>query len=251
MFVPPDLFNVNLSAKEIVKNNYRAARVLLKYDIQYCCGARFSLKDVCESRGLEPEKVLAEILKETREVRLPGDPGYEDWPTGFLIDYVINVHHRYLQKVLPELNIQLKEFVEEHEKGNPGLKPLPGQFLQLSKELQDLVRVEEEIVFPYIRQITHAQQNRDSYGRLLVRTLRKPVAMLRDQQLRIEFLLDDLRDRTNHFTPPEKACVSHQVIFARLNELDEDIHQHSYLEKDLLYPRLSQLEAELGHTEPE
>ena len=251
MFVPPDLFNANFSARQMVKNNYRAARVFLKYEIPFCCGASFPLKDVCESRGIEPEILLAEILKETREFRLPGAPGFEEWPTSFLIDYVINVHHRYLQNILPELAVLIKDFVEEHQKLYPVLIPLTGQFAQLSKDLTALAQMEEEIIFPYIRQITHAYQNRDSYGKLLVKTLRKPVTMIRNQQLRIEFLLRELNERTNNFTPPEKACINHQVIFARLKELDMDLDQHGHLEKGLLYPRLAQLEAELGYKDPQ
>ena len=43
------------------------------------------------------------------------------------------------------------------------------------KEIPPHMKQEEEIFFPYIKQIYHAYKHRESYAKLLIRTLRKPL----------------------------------------------------------------------------
>jgi regulator of cell morphogenesis and NO signaling len=246
MFPDSVPFNLSSSASEIVTRDYRAARVFRRYGIEYCCGGRFPLEVICASQGIEPEKVLEDLRKETRDIRLPSDPGYQEWTIDFLIDYIINLHHRYIRNSIPCISDQLKEFIEEHEKRMPHVAGFGRMFERLAKEIIPHLKDEEETVFPYIRQLAHAYQSRETYAVLLVRTLRKPVSrMMRNEQEKITYLLNQLREATDYYHPPEKACVNHKVVLARLRELDLDLTQHLYLENEILFPRVVQIVSEL------
>jgi regulator of cell morphogenesis and NO signaling len=54
-----------------------------------------------------------------------------------------------------------------------------------------------------------------------------------------------MRQLTDHYTPPKNACTSHRVIFSKLEEIDNDLVQHLYLENDVLFPRAIAIEKEL------
>jgi regulator of cell morphogenesis and NO signaling len=106
--------------------------------------------------------------------------------------------------------------------------------------------MEEEILFPYIRQIAHAYKSRESYAGLLVRTLRKPVEnVMQHEHETISKILNRIRLLTDNYQSPPNACVSHGVTFSLLKELDNDLVQHVYLENQILFPRAIAMEKEL------
>ncbi|HPN59857.1 MAG TPA: hemerythrin domain-containing protein, partial [Chitinophagaceae bacterium] len=105
---------------------------------------------------------------------------------------------------------------------------------------------EEEVIFPYIRQISHAYESKESYASLLVRTLRKPVEdLMHDEHNSIGKTLTQLRELTNNYTAPENACTSHRLAYSLIKELDDDLVQHIYLENDILFPKAISMEKEL------
>ena len=102
---------------------------------------------------------------------------------------------------------------------------------------------EEEIIFPYIRQINHAFQSRESYASLLVKVMRKPIEELMNREHEmVASSLFEIRRLTCDYTPPGNACTKHRVTFSRLKELDSDLVQHMHLENNILFPRAIEME---------
>lgn len=117
---------------------------------------------------------------------------------------------------------------------------------KLHKNFLSHLQQEEEIFFPYIRQITHAHLHREPYGSLLVRTLRKPLQdIAHEEHALLYMLLGEMREITQQYTIPLNACVTHRVTFSKLKELDNDLVQHMHLENDILIPKAIQIEKEL------
>src|SRR5690606_20812853 len=105
---------------------------------------------------------------------------------------------------------------------------------------------EEKVIFPYIRQLAHAFDDREPYAVLLVRTLRKSLdkTILHEQENIAKYLIE-FRRLTNDYNPPRDACLTHRVALAKLKELDQDLNQHLYLENDILFPRALSIEQQL------
>lgn len=244
--------NPDWSVSDIVKADYRAAEVFRKYGIEYCCGGKWPLRAVCESKDVDVNVVIAELKRSLRTIHLPSSLNCEDWNINFLTDYIVNVHHTYLKKALPETKDELARFVENHKARFSYLQELLKAFVELFNETIPHLQQEETIIFPYIRQIAHAYNNKESYAALLVRTLRKPVEnVMHHEHEYLNKLLGLLRQLTNGYRAPENACVSHRVVFLKLLELDNDLVQHLYLENDILFPRAIAMERELlGRNDP-
>jgi regulator of cell morphogenesis and NO signaling len=233
-------------ASEIVKKFYRTASVFKKYNIEFCCGGKWPLKTVFEVNGLNPEMVLQELKDAARVITIPATLPFNEWKINFLTDYIVNVHHQYLRQALPAIRDQLSRFVEEHKEKYPHLVELENEFKFLHKTTIPHLTQEEEIIFPYIRQISHAYESKESYARLLVRTLRKPVEdIMHHEHEFTEKVLRRFRTLTNNYTPPEASCTSHRLSFSMLKELDEDLVQHLYLENSILFPRAIAMEKEM------
>ena len=236
----------NLFVSDIVSNDYRTVDVFRRYGIDFCCGGKWPLKTVCDTRNLDITIVRRELEEATRTIQLPNTLKFDQWDVDFLADYIINVHHDYLRKALPETREYLVSFIEGHQKEFPYLGELLKIFNALCNEMIPHLDEEEAIIFPYIRQIAHAYHSKESYASLLVRTLRKPVEnVMHHEHESVNRSLRLVRQLTDHYTLPEGACVSHKVILSKLLEIDNDLIQHMHLENDILFPRAITMEKEL------
>lgn len=231
---------------DIVKNDYRTAAIFKKYNIDYCCGGKFSLEIICENKNLNINEVMRELETSIQHAPSHGLHEFQNWKPDFLADYIIHVHHRYLEKSIPEATEHLENLTQKHTAQFNYLPELRHTFTAFSDTTTHLQKQEEEVIFPYIRQVARAYQNKESYAPLLVRTLRKPVdqIMLREQKTIEEHILK-MRELTHNYTPPDNACISHKVTLMKLMELDYDTVQHTYLENEILYPRMLSMETEL------
>jgi regulator of cell morphogenesis and NO signaling len=246
MFLQPFEITPQSFVRDIVVKDYRTADIFRKYDIEYCCGGKWPLETVCLMKGVNMELLVGELRKVTRNVQLPHNLPFEKWKISFLVDYITNVHHHYLKEMLPPLSSMLEDFAAEHAQKYPYFHTVLLHFKQLENEILPHIRQEEEVIFPYLRQVTHAYESKESFAGLLVRTLRKPIASLIQQEDQIlNETVFKFRQLTNNYIPPEKACASHIVVLAKLKELDNDLTQHVYLENKILFPRVISMEAEL------
>lgn len=241
-----NIIDENLLVKNIVARDYRTADVFRKYGIDFCCGGNQTLVAACMCRGLNIDEVKNELQLAMRNFCVSNILEFDKWPIDFLTDYIMYVHHGYLKNVLPLIHEQLKNFVAEHQKKFPYLTVLLQIFNKLYKEVFPHMRMEEEVFFPYIKQIAHAFHSKAPYASLLVRTLRKPVEniMQRDHET-VKKDLQHMRSLTNDYTPPEISCVLHKVNFSKLKELDDDLVQHIHLENNILFPKALIMEKEL------
>lgn len=240
------IISKNQTVAAIVNNDYRAADVFRKYDIEYCCGGKFPLAVACEMKGVDPDKLVQELEEATRDLNNSNTLGFNNWPIDFLTDYIVNVHHDYLRNALPRLRDHVERFALGHRTKFTYLDELQQVVIQLQRSLIPHLEQEEEIIFPYIRQISHAYTSRESYASLLVRTLRKPVEEIMEHEHETTGkLLHRMRDLTHHYATPENACISHRVVFHKMREMDNDIVQHLHLENNILFPKAISMEKEL------
>lgn len=231
---------------DIVSNDYRTADVFRKYGIDFCCGGRWPLEVVCENRDINVDDVVKELQHVVIQTSSKAAIDFDSWDIDFLADYILNIHHRYLKVALPELKEQVCRFLDSHRKKFPELGELETIIDTYLMDFPGHMKKEEEIFFPYIKQVFHAHKNKESYARLLIRTLRKPVEeVMRKDHEKTGANLHRVRIITKDYTPPANACISHRVLFSKLREFDDDLVQHIHLESNILFPKAIAMEQEL------
>jgi regulator of cell morphogenesis and NO signaling len=246
MFLTSIEITPSSSVQQIVTHNHRTVEVFKKFNIEYCCGSKWPLETVCLMKGLDFETLKVELLNATKTITIPSIIPFKEWNVDFLTDYIINIHHYYLKQTLPLIENMLNSFIKEHEIKYPYFKEIQLIFTKLKKELLPHLAHEEDIVFPYVKQVVHAHESNDNYAVLLVKTLRKPIDfMVEHEQDVIAKPMFKIRALTNNYFPPHKSCVSHQVMLHKLKELDEDLMQHIYLENEILFPKALAIEKQL------
>ena len=239
------MLSADLTISEIVRSDYRTAEVFKKYNINYCCSGQVSLETACSIRELNLEMIRLELEEVSRNIQLSQSLQFNEWKLDFLVDYILNIHHAYLHKALPALELSLVEFIVGHHRNHIELYSIQQIFMELSEILQTHNKHEEEIIFPYIKQIEAAHRRKESYGNLFVRTLRKPLKNIEKEHDEIAMLLKKLKSCSNNYNFPVNACTNHQVLYHKFREFHDDLVQHIHLENNILFPRAIQIENEL------
>lgn len=231
---------------DIVKRDYRTADIFQRYGIDFCCGGKLPLEIICKNKNVN----LEELKKALNEISVPyylsSLMAYNEWSIDFLLDFIVNVHHDYLKKTIPLINKYITVFAAGHSSKFPFLSDLKVEFDRLSEVMLPKMQEEEDIIFPYIRQIAHAYQNAEIYARLLVRTLRKPLEtmMLHNQEF-TNHIFVEMNRLTSNYALPDDSCTTHLVLYNKIQELEKDFSQHIYLENNVLYPKTIAMEKEL------
>jgi len=206
---------------DIVNQNPQAATVFKKYKIDFCCKGKRPLAEACAKAGIDPEILLTEVGQLTRE---PGSfLRIHAWPTGMICDYIVNNHHQYLRKVIPEINAICKKVAGVHGQNHPELPQIEKSFHTLSKELLLHMNKEEQELFPAI-------QNKQIDDRLK--------AEIEAEHEEAGNLMAAINELSNNYQPPADACTSYRVLFELLKEFEDDLHQHVHIENNILLTKV-------------
>jgi regulator of cell morphogenesis and NO signaling len=232
--------------QDIVADDYRSAKVFLQYGIPFYCAVKLPLELACQNSGADLLEVEKDLEQAMRTISISSQLPFNQWTIPFLADYITHVHHAYLKIALPQTLESLGKFATEQGAKFSYLPELLSTFQKLATEMLPHIAQEEDIIFPYIRQIAHAYHSQETYASLLVRTLSKPVEeMMKHEDEMIVKGLRKLRLLTNNYTPPANACGNHKVNFSLLEEIDNDLVQHLYLENSILFPKAIKMEKDL------
>ena len=98
------------SLGEIVTDDFRSAAIFKKAGLDFCCGGKKSLESACAEKNADPDNIINQLLELEKSGNDKGN-NYKDWSPSFLSDYIVNSHHKYVLKTLPDLmSLYQKDF---------------------------------------------------------------------------------------------------------------------------------------------
>lgn len=227
---------------QIVAQKPSFSKVFEKYGIDYCCGGKRPLGEVCEEKALGFDEVVREL---ERAEQAGAAAGERDWNTASLCelaDHIEATHHAYLREALPRLSDLTAKVASVHGPNKPHMVTVKEVFDGLRMELEMHMMKEEQILFPLLRQLeTSGVMQHFHCG-----SVQNPIAVMEDEHDAAGRALQEMNRLTNGYTPPEDACNTFLALLDGLAELEADLHLHIHKENNILFPRGAQLEAELA-----
>ncbi|HET9697135.1 MAG TPA: iron-sulfur cluster repair di-iron protein [Terriglobales bacterium] len=230
------MYDTSKTVREYAVEIPQSVRVFEKLGIDYCCGGGKSLSEACAQIKVPVEQVLSSLSA----IVTPELNGASDWkqaPLSDLVDHIVTKHHAYVKQELPRLDLLLNKVAGKHAEKHPELKRVLIVFGTMRDELNSHLLKEEQILFPYIKQLESNGQRRAMFG-----SVRNPIHMMEIEHDSAGEALRELRQITNQFTAPEEGCFSYKTLYQGLVEFEADLHQHIHLENNILFPRAIELE---------
>lgn len=232
-----------VTVAEIAASSLAAVRVFEEYGIDYCCGGKRPLVDVCREKGLEAEVVQSDLDAAFAKSQVPA----RDWntaPLAGLVEHIVTTHHEYLRSELPAIETRLEKVYKVYnQRYGPTLVGLPAVYAGLRAELEPHIRKEEMILFPAIVASEAAVNSGRPLPTLPFGTVSNPIHMMESEHASAGEALVKIREITRNFELPEYACVTYRALMSSLDELERDLHMHIHLENNILFPRAERLEA--------
>ena len=215
---------------EIVALDFRAASVFKEAGIDFCCGGKKSIDETCAEQGID-KNVLIDKLEKLKDIPDTSGHNFIDWDPGFLCDYIVNTHHKYVLKTLPELVAYTAKIVSVHGEHHPELEIVADLFSQINKELLQHLKNEEEVLFPSIKQASKFG-TKDAKSTILSEILR-----LSGEHEFAGGAMDKINVITSNYKVPQDGCNTYIVAFKLLREFEDDLHIHVHLENNILFPK--------------
>jgi len=224
---------------ELVAERAGRARVFEQFGIDYCCGGKRPLGEVCQERGLDTGEVIAALHAAdagtaTTEAR--------DWvhaTLSELIENIVGTHHAYLRRELPRLTELMAKTERAHGAEHGELAESGTVLGALRAELELHMLKEERLLFPAIRSLEAGSAERTGLGG----SGQGPIRVMEQEHDSAGRALTTLRELTNDFTPPADACNTWRALLDGLCTLETDLHEHIHKENNVLFPRALRLEA--------
>jgi regulator of cell morphogenesis and NO signaling len=235
----------NLTLSEIVKDNFHTAAIFEKYNLDFCCNGNRTLKEACTEKGVNSENIINEIEDlNSSEVKEEFRP--DDWELDFLISYIINNHHSYVNRMLPVISAHVQKVASKHGENHPETKWIAEIFDSINVEMKNHMMKEERILFPHIIRHVGLSNNGMEEHMPYFGTIKNPIAMMEAEHQSAGDGMVKIRELTNNYTLPTDACETYKISFKELKEFEEDLHRHVHLENNILFPKAISLEESLS-----
>lgn len=230
---------------EIVVHNPASTRIFHRHGIDFCCGGKRPLGEVCAERQLDVEQIRREIA--TLD---PSDAEEKDWsaePLAAIVEHILARYHRPLQEELPRLRVMAQKVNRAHGASFPEMiPPLQQRLNELADDLESHMMKEERVLFPYIVALEEAAAAGRSLPRSPFGTVANPIAAMEADHDEAGRLLAEMHRLTGGYQLPEGACNTFRALYHGLDELEREMHLHVHLENNVLFPRAAAMEGGIG-----
>ncbi len=220
-------------------------RVFQRHGVDFCCGGKRPLSEVCGEKGIAFENLRHEL-----SAAIAGSPASErswrDAPLAELVAFIVDRYHQWLKDELPRLAQMMKKVLAVHGERHPDLQGVGQTFEAILGEIAPHMMKEERVLFPYITQMDGLAQKGEALAGSPFGSVRNPIGSMEQDHEVLGQLLLELRQQTGDFTSPEDACNTYRGLFHGLTEMEGELHEHIHLENNVLHPRSIALEEKLA-----
>lgn len=234
----------DLTLSEIARDNFHTAATFEKYNLDFCCNGKRSLADACAEKGINPEDVINEIEK-MNSTSTQSEIKPDEWTLDFLIQYIINNHHSYVNRMLPVISAHTQKVASVHGENHPETKKIAEIFTAINNEMKHHMMKEEKILFPHILKLVALSGNGNEKNVPYFGTIKNPIAMMEAEHQSAGDGMFKIRELANNYALPADACETYNISFKELKEFEEDLHKHVHLENNILFPKAVELEERL------
>lgn len=196
-----------------------------------------SLREAALAAGIDEV-----ALRDTILVTSPGSEPDRDWSgirPAELVDHILAKHHEFTRTELARLEPLVDRLVGLYGEALPELIVVRQLFCQIRDDLLPHMQREEMLLFPLIRALDRGLYDTSTGP---ARAVRVPMqSMCREHEGAVR-LFAELRCVTALYSIPDDGCLTWRAVMHGLADLEQDVLEHTYLEDDILFPAVSQLQ---------
>ena len=225
---------------DIVSADYRTAEIFEKHGIDFCCGGKVPLADVCLEKGLNIA-VLTNEIESLRHEPIGRSQNYSVWELPFLADYIVNTHHGYLKENDEQIASYTRKIAGVHGSRHPEVIQIAAIFQKIAHDMVGHLQEEEEVLFPAIKRADAARAAGNVPEANDRETIRNSLIRLLREHEEIGEAVHAIRHLSKEYAIPADACNTFMITYQKLKEFEDNLHKHVHLENNILFLKAAQL----------
>ena len=233
------------SVADIVTNNIKTAAIFQENGIDYTIDGHLSLAEACKNKNINYYFFVSELIQIEKNNSYLKD--YNAWQLDFLADYLINIHHEYVEENIPFLKKLLSDIVLKYGKQYSYFNEIYSLLFKVSEDLTHHIKEEEKILFPYIKELLQAKRTQKKFSFEDTTYLESSLNRLREDQNFTLQIFRKIRSLTKNYTIPTIEDRQIEILYYKLKKFEEDLVKHLHLESNILYPKARKLENIVKH----
>lgn len=224
----------------VVAQNIEAAHVFKKYGIDFCCGGHKSLEKACSENAVDYNALRMELNGIGRQKT--ADLDFDNWNLVQLIDHIVHRHHSYVEESIKILLQYANKVAKVHGPHYKELLEIRNLVHSVANELTAHMQKEEVVLFPYVKALYLAKSEGRRFPSAQFGSVQNPIQMMQNEHESAGDIFKTIAQLTCNFIAPKDSCTTFRALYSKLQEFEEDLHQHIHLENNILFPKAIQLE---------
>jgi regulator of cell morphogenesis and NO signaling len=159
-----------------------------------------------------------------------------------LTQHIRDTHHAYLRAELPRIWELLREALSATPAHANEIRSFARWFGQFRSTLENHLRKEEEVLFPFIERLERTIGAGGPAPRHTFGSLAWPIEILEAEHALGDRLLDRMRTTWQGWADPDGRPAPRARLYQHLCALDADMQRHVQIEDAVLFPRTIGLE---------
>ncbi len=220
---------------QVVSDDISTAGVFKKYNIDFCCGGGISIAEACKKNAIDANSLVADLKKSTNSSNSV-NLNFKDWDIPFLIDYIVNVHHKFVTDNLDIIDEFAQKVAKVHGEHSPEVVKIAALYERIAADLKPHMMKEERILFPAIKAYVQNKNQDFPFG-----SIENPIEMMEHEHEEVGNYAKEIIALSNNFETPEWACNTYKALYFKLDEFINDLFQHIHLENNILFKKVRDL----------
>ncbi len=225
---------------DLAIENRNAIPLFERLGIDYCCGGRRPLADVCADAGLDAGSIIEELSRTSESAQLAE---LTTRPLAEVISYICKHHHAITREELARLGALSEKVADRHGPNHPELAGVRAAFRRVTEDMLPHMMKEENVLFPFIGQLEQELASGATPTPPFFGTVQNPIRMMLAEHDVVADLLRQLRSITGAFAVPDDGCTSYRALYEGLAAFELLTHEHIHIENNILFPRSVELES--------
>jgi regulator of cell morphogenesis and NO signaling len=235
--------SLEMSLGDIGARYPQIREALEQLGLDYCCGGKQSLGQAAAQAGHDPGAIQAKLTEIAERTPRTEKTDFPALSATELVEHIESTHHVFMRRQLPRLTSLLEKVQRVHKQHHGAmLEVLAQTFGILKADIELHLDKEEQILFPYIRQIEAFAQQQGPLPQMHCGTVQNPINQMEYEHDEAGAALSKMREVTDNYRLPDDGCETFKALYDGLADLEQDLHQHIHLENNILFPKAVRLE---------
>ena len=223
---------LNKTIAQVVTDDISKASVFKKYNLDFCCGGGISIAEACKKNNIDVESLIADLNTNTASNNKTNH-NFKDWDIPFLVDYVVNVHHKYVKENTDTISEFAHKVAKVHGDHSPEVVKIAELYEKIAADLKPHMVKEERILFPAIKAYVDNKNQSFPFG-----SIENPIGMMEHEHEIVGVYAKEIISLSHNFETPEWACNTYKALYFKLDEFINDLFQHIHLENNILFNKV-------------